>query len=299
MGLLAGCAAGGASGGGGESLPNRGFAPWEVQTVPSLDPEDPPRPRALFESESLTFGGPSALVTSAGVALYAHACPAEGACAIVRAHSADGLSFDAPAEVLAGAASYTDPFVERDGNAWTLWVVVDGAAIGRSLSADGRNFEPPEVVLTDDAPGSPSVADGVLYFARGEPAEVVRRPLPEGPTAVVFAPTPDCDGAPCWDADGRADPEVRLSRSGTGRRLLRMAYAGRKGSASQVGFAASRDGARWSPFAFNPALEDDGSVSAPSSVMFEGRYLMYAVRGRRTPILVVAVDAEGAPADVF
>lgn len=295
---LLGCAAGGDPGSGDRELPNRGFAPY----AKVIDEEEALVPVLTVEDARLDH--PSAVLTADGeVALFVEVCPDDTPCHLARADSPDGLTFGAPTTVLEDDRGLHAPFAQRDGDAWTLWMVVgDGAAIARA-TGDGRTFGAPVEVLTaadGETLGSPSFADGALWLQRGE--ALARAPAEgDGFGAPVDVYTPCADDAEdCWPTGGGLqDPEVRLTRSATGRALLQVAFAGGKGRRG-LGFAASEDGLTWSPFRFNPSLDDDSKDERAPTVIRRGdAYLLYFVQDGRRPLLGVAVNDAGKPSATF
>ncbi len=310
---LAACATGGADGGGGERLPNRGFAPYD-KVVDDAGVLAPP-----LSVPDVRLDHPAAVALPDGVALFVEVCAGDTPCRVDRADAVDGLTFDAPRTVLEDARGLHAPFVQRSGATWTLWAVAgDGVAIVRSGSRDGVAFDAPVDVFRaaeGEILGSPSVAElaGVraLYLQRGDAlarAEAAGEgfgPLTDvyRPCAEAAAPTPDGGAAtPCWPEAGLSDPEVRASVTATGRHLLRLAFAGSTTASGKhgIGFAASADGRAWSPFQFNPALDEDArDERAPTVVLFGDRYLLYFIQDGRKPALGVAVNAVGKPSERF
>ena len=103
---LAGCAAGGEAGGGGTDLPNRGFAPYEVQRDGDAG--------LLHVVEGAV--APRATVEGDRVVLRVEACEGE-VCADQRWVSRDGLEFEADGVVEAAEQGDRGFFV-RDGAVW-------------------------------------------------------------------------------------------------------------------------------------------------------------------------------------
>ena len=321
------CGTTGGAGGGGANLPNRGIVPYEVVTFvrgtrvsgwlypPPVDPALP------------AVRDPAAVVTAEGVALFAHVTTSDGA-ALARADAPTGLDFGPFEPVLAATpvdARAPAVTVDPASGRWHLLVTRDDG-LYHGESADGRRFvldEQPWVRPEGDEEagglGSASlvIVDGtahVHYTAldASEDARTVVRHVAGPPggalgrRTTVLVPGRDCldvQGKPqaCWDTAGVFDPEVRVARTATGRRLYRMFYAGRRGEVAGLGFAASEapDGA-FSRYAYNPVLEDDKyGRTSPSNVRLDEAYLLYFAQPTARPAVGVAENAVGVPSESF
>jgi hypothetical protein len=320
--------------GGAANLPNRGIVPYEVvQFVRGTQPSGWLYPPPLTP-DLPAVRDPSAVATPDGVALFAHVTTTDGA-GFARADSIgdSGLAFgpfaplaDAQPEGAAAPAVVRDP----DTGTWHL-LFETPEGLFHTTSADGRAFPglaSPERWLVADADdpdeaggvGSPSlVIDAgtahVFYRARAAgdaPATVIRhaaRPLAGGDfdaRVTVLRPGEDCTDPqgmpfPCWDAERVGDPEVRLARTAAGERLWRMFYAGGRGELDAVGFAAAyAPDATFTPYAFNPVVEDSQrGRTAPSNVMSEAGYLLYFAQPTAKPAVGVAENVAGVPSERF
>lgn len=313
---FAGCGTLGGDHGGGEELPNRGIIPYEKVTE-----GDAGLAFVVPAPEAARLDGPSA-VADDGVALFVAVREGERS-RVVRADSADGLTFGPTEDVLAADRPLAGPSVLRAAGRWHMAVTLDdGAAIGHARSDDGRRFTLDAAPLLaaegpDEAGGidGPSlVADGegfrLYYAARAEAGgpqrillAVAGADLRFERRGVVLGPGADCvdfQGAAkaCWDAESVGAPEVRRARTATGREVWRLFYAGRRGDTSGLGFAASEDGLSWSRFAHNPVL-GDGAERDPTNVRHDERYLLYFLQGRRPLGVAAAVDERGLASEAF
>lgn len=291
----AGCAGLGGDDGGSDNLPGRGIAGWAELTGARIG-----------EADGDGAGGPSALVEGGRLVVWFHRVKAEGT-RIARVESVEpAAGFTGEAVVLEGGR---DPsVVMRDGEHWMAWVDAEGRV--RLSRGDGRAFAEVGVTGLPEAPrGAPSlvvegdrlamymVADGRVVRAEESAPGVF------GAEAEVFAPGEGCvdlEGAttPCWDGDAIVDAEVKVAVSPTGRRLWRMFYVGRRGSASGIGFAASDDGVTFSRYAFNPVW--DGGGGAPAGAFFADTYLlMIEQRQAGTSVIPVLIGADAAPSEGF
>ncbi|MCB9729345.1 MAG: hypothetical protein H6744_15820 [Deltaproteobacteria bacterium] len=333
--LCGGCAALGGGGGGGENLPNRGIAPY-VRV--GGDDEETPLPYALEaeEPEAVELREPSAVVVDAQVLLYVELRErVGGAASIARASSdASGTSFGPSEPVLdpAEAPEWADgrvgaPSVLRTDGGWLLaFAYGDGAGIGLARSQDGLHFDvdpqpalarDPATEASVDAPSLVRFGDQLvlLYEVLGVEEGATRRidrALADG-DGVSFARAgtaleagTGCFGAdgaedPCWDRAGVGSPELRVSRTATGRELLRLFYTGYSGKRGDLGFAASFDGVTWSRFAFNPVVAEKLDERGPTNVRFGDIYLLYYVEtGSGTAHGIAAArDEAGVPSERF
>jgi hypothetical protein len=171
-----------------------------------------------------------------------------------------------------------------------------------ALAADGERLESPSLVFdADDAPWvywTRSV-DGTtprVDVQRGSDAST-RRAVLEGATGCT---SPSGAATLCWDA-GVARPDVRRATTAAGRIVYRMFYAGERGEASSIGFAAafSPDGP-FERYAFNPVLEADGrAFTAPSAVARPEDYALYVGLEGGRPGVMLAIDDAGAPSETW
>jgi len=299
--MLTACAAQGGDEGGGARLPNRGIAGWIVSG--SID--EP----FVIESgagDAALFGGPSALVVEGEIVVWFHALGA-GAPVVRRAASPDGEAFGPATDALAEAR---DPSVvcADDGAFWMAFADPEGG-LGLARSDDGRTFErvtasglpagtEPSLVIDDRRFVLYAVVDGAIVRAEAGADRAF------GEATVVLAPGTDCADAfgvaePCWDATALGGPDVRLARTATGRRVLRMMYAGRRGATSDLGFAASFDGLTWSRYAYNPVVEQGFSQESPSAIALPDGYALYWSEPRSASFggVVLARSAPTVPAE--
>ena len=299
-------------------------------------PEPEGEPWVLIPDDPTTdrFTGPSALVVDGRLVLFWER-EVDGATRIERAESDDGgLTFGTPLTVLdsAGGPDWlggrvgSPAVLRRSDGSWSLaFVTGNREAIGLATSADGVTFDLPTgpalsaAASEDGGIGGPSLAevDGALwlYFDVGlgdkDPTHIALAVSTDGSSyerrGVVLSPGVDCNEADgsrtrCWDADRVAQPEVRVARTASGRRVFRMWYAGAKRSKGDIGFAASVDGVVWSRFAFNPIVADPSRDEAePTNVLLGSRYLLffYDERSRKAHGIGLAVGAAGAPSEHF
>lgn len=332
---LPGCASLGGDGGGGDNLPNRGFAPYLIVmdedrntvSVLALEPEDD---RSLAEPSVLA-------IDDTTLALYI-----EVGDTLARATSTDGGRTFSPLQTVLQPEDdprFGDhvgaPAVTRlDDGRWLMAFEFGArAGIGLAISTDGLDFtlvERPVVVPEEDfeagGVASPTLVetdDGitVLYEAwAGEQQATVTlaradAASPNDPfvrRAGPIAPGSHCPPAeeavfPCWDGLSMASPELDLATTSTGRQLWRLAYVGRspsegtRDSETTIGFLASEDGLIWSPYPFNPALTSpEGPLLEPSVLRFGDTYLLFFVQRQGTRAMVgLAINDDGQPSESF
>jgi len=302
------------------ALPNRGVTPWTLVELLRgawlsswvfVPPTSPALP-AVTE--------PCAL-WSDGVEVFAEV--RLGARRFVgRAVSADGLVFGAFEPVL-DAPELRAPHAARDARGRRHLVVAVAPDFDRILHAaagdDGewRLDEVPWVEARgDERLESPSLVfdeDDVpwVYWTRvtgtgtGTPRVEVQQASTPSTRRVVLEGASGCaapSGAStlCWDA-GVARPDVRRATTAAGRTVYRMFYAGERGEASAIGFAAAfTPDAPFERYAFNPVLEADGrAFTAPSAVARPRDFALYVGLEGARPGVMMAVDAVGAPSETW
>jgi hypothetical protein len=239
---------------------------------------------------------------------------------IGRAASEDGMVFGAFEPVL-DAADLRAPHVARAADGRLHLVAAVAPDFGRIVHAvesedsvwrmdetpwvqarAGERLESPSLVFdADDAPWVywTRSADGTtprVDVQRGSDAST-RRAVLEGATGCT---SPSGAATRCGDA-GVARPDVRRATTATGRIVYRMFYAGERGEASSIGFAAafSPDGP-FERYAFNPVLEADGrAFTAPSAVARPGNYALYVGLEGGRPGVMLAIDDAGAPSETW
>jgi hypothetical protein len=328
-----GCGALGGGGGGGDNLPNRGIAPY-VRV--ELGDEEAPERHVLTPDDAAAteLREPAAVVDAGRVLLYVEVRDrASGAAYVARTVSdADGTGFG-PLDVALTPEDAPDwagarvgaPSVLRDGDRWLMaFAFGDGEGIGLARSDDGERFVVDAApLLTRDAAleawvGSPSLvrfggALTLFYEARGAEADAlahVARARVDGTAATRLGPVlsagSGCIGAdgaedPCWDRSGVGAPEVRVSRTATGRELLRLFYTGFAGKRGDLGFAASFDGADWSRFVFNPVVAESDDEREATNVRLGDAYLLYFVEVASGAAhgVDLAINDEGVPSEQF
>ena len=305
--IASGCASIGQEGGGADNLPNRGIIPYTMISAEDLG-ADTGLLLNWTDAAAGQFTAPHAMSHDDSALLFSEWYESEGEDGvIVRAESSDGLHFGPPEVVLdadarlpwLGGRVGAPSVIRHDGMWFMVFEFGQGWGIGLAWSVDGRHFIPHdqpllEPVGADEAGGiySPSAvminpneivlfyesrsADGVasLHSARSDETwQFVRDGLILGPGVGCL----DIQGQPetCWDAQGVAQPDVRLATTASGRRLLRLVYVGIGQGGKRLGFAASFDGAAWSRFALNPTLTEPAPLSHPSNLRIGARYMMY------------------------
>ena len=305
--IAAGCASIGQEGGGADNLPNRGIIPYAMTSAEDLG-ADTGLLLNWTDDVGGQFTGPHAMAHDGGTLLFAEWYESEGDDGvIVRAESFDGLHFGQPEVVLEadtqlpwlGGRVGAPSVIRHEGMWFMAFEFGQGSAIGLAWSVDGRHFIPHEQPLlepvgADEAGGifSPSVVmigpnevrvfyesrstEGVasLRSARSDDTwQFTRDGLTLGPGVGCL----DVQGQPeaCWDAQGVAQPDVRLATTASGRRVLRLVYVGIGQGGKRLGFAASWDGTTWSRFALNPTLTEPAPLSHPSNLRIGARYMMY------------------------
>ena len=270
----AGCAALGGDDGGSANLPDRGIGGW-VRVV------DPESPWVIGDLTAPRMAGPSALVVDARVVMILQRETGETATLVRVEGGLDGTSFGAP-EALVPPISGREPSLGQasDGTFWLAYEGDDGLAFARSN--DARTFsdvassgvdalaEAPSMVIEGTEVHLWSARDGRLFHQRATLGET----LAFDAAVEVFAPGEDCvdrngEAAPCWDAGGIVDAEVRLATSPTGRKVYRMFYTGSGGRVARLGFAASFDGVTWSRYAFNPVVSPDFEASSATAIFVD------------------------------
>ncbi|MEZ4266271.1 MAG: exo-alpha-sialidase [Myxococcota bacterium] len=332
-GGLIGCGGLGGGGGGGYNLPNRGIAPYV--RVDLGDAETPVlHVLAPDEADLTELREPSGLVDGDRVVLFFEVRDrATGAAYIARSSSdASGAVFGAqepvllPQDVGAWALDRVGaPSVIQTPDGWLMaFAYGDGDGIGLARSDDGIDFVADPAPLLAREPStelrvdSPSIArfDGrlLLYYetlaaAEGATLSIARAQIDGAsatPQGLILQAGSDCLGAdgaadPCWDRSGVGSPEVRASRTATGRTVLRLFYAGYAGKRADLGFAASFDGAQWSRFVFNPVVAEKADEREATNLRFGSEYLLYFVEVGTAAQhgIALSVNDAGVPSETF
>ena len=303
--FVCGCGTGGDAGSGNGGLPNPGYAPYEF-----LANEEGVLTSLFPENTDLT--APFARIEAGRVALYLTQCTNAEPCQIVRAESDDGEHFGPLTTVATYEDGLRDPVVARAPEGDELWVVNDmGTALIRLTAGQNGKFSDPVPMIsakTGVKYASPSIVfignhRHVFWTAtEGESSTMMHAldpasasPNPENFNAVG---TDLCSETPCWAQGPIIDSEVRYVTSATGRKKFRaIVSALSSDGVHALGYIVSTDAQHWSNYAFNPALATDADLKQASQARLGHRYLVYAVAGRRTLKIVVAVNEEGQPSN--
>ncbi|MBI2379000.1 MAG: hypothetical protein HYV07_33705 [Deltaproteobacteria bacterium] len=282
---IASCGTLGDEPGGNDELPNRGINPY-------LLAEDV---LVIEDSATTRYSRPSSIVLDDGLALYVDATVGSTS-TLALFTTRDGFAFaERPLPRVLGRSPGVSPrgggaVVAFDrGEPRSLWIVtLDGLL----PSGDPELLLEPAGELDAGGASDPSLVevDGELWIyysalsvdgeraiararADGNGTVMAREVVLRGHTGCT---SPSGKADRCWDEDGLTSPEVRLSRSATGRRIFRMTFTGWNGSSAAIGFAASFDGAGFEPLADNPILSDrDRSLSDPTNAQRDDEYLLH------------------------
>jgi hypothetical protein len=328
LGFLSfGCGRLGDPGGGSENLPNRGVVPYEL-----IAEDDGGDPRVL-ESATLLFRSPHALVDGARVLLFVEARdPDTGLSTIHRAISLDGgvrfgepeLVLEAPDTLEWTGGSVGSPSLHCTGTSCLMVVSSPGGFGLADGSLDGSFSLRAEPIYSAQhalelgglyAPSLVALSDGFALFYEGSDVEdgssrifrtVAGSDLVFVAGEPVLAPGSDCldlNGGEeaCWDAEGVGSPEIRRATNEMGDIVFRMFYTGRAPGSTGIGFAASFDGLSWQRFDANPVLISDATITDPSNILIDDRYMLYFLHHRSGTQhgIGLAVNESGLPSEHF